>query len=317
MGVEDRTRARAAIDAVSDKHRALSAMVGAATIWAAAVALRTGLDARDVAWLRATAELGDDVSAGAWMDSELRDYSPLVVGIEYAAGLAELHDDLCTAGLGPAAYKSIAGLAPAKPLRTVKHLMDLAWRADREAHVFEGRLAEAAYVDQEMRQRHDEWVAEVDCAVDVLEDTGFQSLWMRPYRDSVTDRLRHAVPMFHEVYAALARAQFEPLVLTEWKRRNLQLEKAVLESWGPGDQEDVRVAITHRVAAIIDDWIGSLLAGGLSEQERDVTARALDDQYPDAMMAWRGICAARVANRHPALQIPKAFYTEQWERSAS
>lgn len=56
MGTADRTRARAALDAVSDKHRAFSAAVGAAAAWAAAVASRTRQEADDVAWRRVAAE---------------------------------------------------------------------------------------------------------------------------------------------------------------------------------------------------------------------------------------------------------------------
>ena len=317
MGADDRTRARAAIDAVSDKHRALSATVAAAATWAAAVTSRTRQEADDVAFRRATADITGDPAAGAWGD-ELRDYQPLVVWPEYADRLIELHNDLGTALLGPAAYKGAAGLAPANALRTVKHTIEAAWRADRASRTFDGHLTEAPPIDQDIWLRRQEWVSEVGCAADVLEQTGFTSLWMRStYSASVWDRLGRAERVFRDTYVALARSQFEPLVLREWKRRDVQLEKAVLESRGVGDQDGARAAITHPVALIIDDWIGALMVGGLSESECDMTVRILEDQFPDAVSVWRGICAARVANGHRALQVPRAFYTGHWERSAS
>ena len=49
----------------------------------------------------------------------------------------------------------------------------------------------------------------------------------------------------------------------------------------------MRRAIASRVAFIIDRWIAALIAGGLSEQERDVTVRALEDKYPEAVEVWR------------------------------
>lgn len=308
MGADDRALAREALDAVSVRHRALSAAVGAAASWAATVAARTQRQADDVAWRRTTADITGDDSAGAW-GSELRGYQPVVVWPQYAERLSELHDDLGTALLGPVIYRSVAGLAPANAPRTVKHMIESAWREDRAARVFEGCLTEAPPIDQDIWLRRQEWASEVRCAADVLEQTGFDSLWMRStYSASVWDRQRRAVRAFLDVYATLARSQFEPLLLTEWKR---------WDAHGVREQGDVRSAITHRAALIIDDWIGSLLAGGVSESEQEMTERALEDQYPDAMTAWRGICAARVANGHPALQKPKAFYTGQWERSAS
>jgi hypothetical protein len=316
MGAEDRTRARAAIDAVSGKHRALSATVAAAASWAAAAAARTRQEADDVAWRRTTAELDDATSTGAW-DNVLRDYQPLVVWPEYGQHLAELHDDLGAALLGPAAYKSVAGLAPANALRTVKHTMESAWRDDRACRVFDGRLPEAAKIHEEMRQCHDDWVAEVNCAVDVLEQTRFTSLWMRPYKDSVTDRLRHAVPMFREVYTATAWADYEPCLLIEWNQREIPLPKdAFARHWLP-TQADVRRNFANRAAFVVDRWIAALIAGGLSEQERDVTTRVLDDRYPEAMAAWRRMCASRVSSGLPAVPVPPALYGVRRERNAS
>lgn len=317
MGADDRARARKALDALGDRHRALSAAVGAAATWADAVASRTQQDADDVAWRRATADMTGDDSAGVW-GRELRYYQPLVVWPQYAERLTELHDDLGTALLGPVIYKSVAGLAPANAPRTAKHTIELAWRDDRAARILDGCLTEVPPIDQDIWLRHNEWASEVRRAADVLEQTGFTSLWMRrTYANSVTDRLKRAVRVFRDVYAALARSQFEPLVLMEWKRRDIAMETAATEAARLRDHDEVLVAITHRAAVIIDDWIGSLLAGGISESERDRTVRVLEDQFPDAVAAWRGICAARVSNRHPALQIPRAFYTGQWERSAS
>ena len=229
-----------------DKHRALSAMVGAAATWATAVALRTQRQADDVAWRRATAEMLNDGSAGAWVD-ELRDYQPVVVWPEYAQRLTELHDDLGTALLGPATYKSVAGLAPANAPRTVKHTIESAWREDRASQTFEGCLPEVVGIDDQMWLRRQEWVGEVRCAADVLELTGFTSLWMRStYSSSVRDRLDRAVQVYRDVYAALARSQYEPLVLMEWNRRDIPMEKAAMEAHGVRDQDDVRAAITTR-----------------------------------------------------------------------
>lgn len=316
MGADDRTRARTALDAVSDRHRALSAMVGAAATWASAVAARSQQKADDVAWRRATADITGDASAGAW-DSELQDYQPLVVWPQYAERLTELHDDLGTALLGPVIYKSVAGLAPANAPRTVKHTIESAWREDRASRIFEGHLPEAAGIHEEMRARHREWVDEVDCAVDVLELTGFVSLWMRTYRNSVTDRLKRAVRVLHDVYAAAVRAQYEPCVLIEWNRRDIPLPNNSLAKHLLPTQADVRRAIASRVAFIIDRWIAALIAGGLSEQERDVTVRALEDKYPEAVEVWRRMCASRVSSGLPAVPVPSAFYGRRTERSAS
>jgi hypothetical protein len=316
MGPDDRTRARTAIDAVSDKHRALSAMVGVAGTWAAAVVSRTQREAEDVAWRRASAELDAGASAGAW-DNVLRDYQPVAVWPEYSERLTELHDDLGTALLGPAAYMSVAGLAPANSLRTVKHTIESAWRDDRASRMFDGYLTEAPLIYQEMWQRYRDWVHEVDCTVDVLEDAGFTSLWMRTYANSVTDRLERAVQVFRDVYSALARSQFEPLVLSEWNSRDIPMEKAALEARGLRDQADVRAAITSRVAFIIDEWIGALLAGSLPEAARDATVRALEDQYPEAITVWRRRCAARESSGQPALRVPAAFYNRRSQRRAS
>jgi hypothetical protein len=203
---------------------------------------------------------------------------------------------------------SVAGLAPANSLRTVKHAIESAWREDRASRSFEGYLPEAAVIDEQMCLRHHEWTGKVRCAADVLDHTGFASLWMRTYANSVIDRLDRAVRVLRDAYAAAARAQFEPLVLMEWNSRNIAMEKAALEARGLRDQDDVRAAITHRVALVIDDWICALMVGGLPEADRDVTVRALEGEFPDAVTAWRGICAARVANRHPALRVPPMFY---------
>jgi hypothetical protein len=317
MGTEDRTRARAAIDAVSDKHRALSAMVGAAATWAAAVSSRTQRAADDIAWRRTTADITGDASAGAW-GSELRDYQPLVVWPEYAERLTELHDDLGTALLGPAAYKSVAGLAPANSLHTVKHSIESAWREDRASQTFEGYLPEVVGIYDQMCLRHHDWVGKVRCAADVLDQTGFTSLWMRSaYVSSVRDRLDRAMQVYRDVYAALARSEYEPLVVMESNRRDVHMENAALGSSGLRDQDDVRVAVISRTASIIDEWVGALMVGGVGDSERERTVRALDDRYPDAMTAWRGICAARVSNRHPALYLPPSFYQRWSARKAS
>ena len=239
-------------------------------------------------------------------------------GREYAQRLTELHDDLGTALLGPAAYKSVAGLAPANSLRTVKHTIESAWREDRASQTFEGCLPEVVGIYDEMWLRRHDWVGKVHCAADVLEQTGFTSLWMRrTYSSSVRDRLDRAVQVYRDVYAALARSQYEPLVLMEWNRRDVPMEKAALEGRGLRDQDDVRAAITSRVASIIDEWICALMVGGVSDSERERTVRSLDDQYPEAITAWRGICAARVANRHPALHVPMSFRHWWSARSAS
>lgn len=316
MGVDDRTRARTAIDAVKDKHRALSAVVGAAAAWAGAVASRTQQEADDVAWRRATAEFDGGASAGAW-DDVLRDYQPLVVWPQYSERLTELHDDLGTALLGPVIYKSVAGLAPANAPRTVKHTIEAAWREDRASRHFEGQLPEAAGIHGEMRQRHREWVDEVDCAVDVLEQTVFDSLWIRTYRNSVTDRLKRAVRVLHDVYAAAAWAQFESSVLIEWNRRDVPLPHNSLAKHLLPTQADVRRAIASRVAFIIDRWVAVLIAGGLGEQERNVTVRALEDKYPEAVEAWRRMCASRVSSGLPAVPVPSALYGRRTARSAS
>jgi hypothetical protein len=317
MGADDRTRARAALDAVGDKHRAFSAAVGAAAAWATAVASRTRQEADDVAWRRAAAELDDVASAGAW-DNVLRDYQPLVVWPEYGQRLTELHDDLGTALLGPAAYKSIAGLAPANSLRTVKHAIESAWREDRAAGIFDGYLTEAQLIYQGMWQSHHEWVDEVNCAADLLDRSGFTSLWMRStYVTSVIDRADRAAQVFRDVYAALARAEFEPLVLVEWNSRDIPMAKAALEARGMRNQDDVRRAFTSNAAFIIDQWIGALLAGSLPEVDRDVTIRALEEQFPEAMTIWRRMCASRVANGEPALRVPAGFYNRRTGRRAS
>jgi hypothetical protein len=317
MGTGDRTRARAALDAVGEKHRAFSAAVGAAAAWAAAVASRTRLEADDVAWRRAAAEVDDDISAGVW-DDVLRDYQPLVVWPQYAERLTELHDDLGTALLGPAAYKSVAGLAPANALRTVKHTIDFAWREDRASRTFDGYLTEAPLIYQEMWQSHHEWVDEVNCAADVLDRSGFTSLWMRStYVPSVIDRADRAAQVFRDVYAALARSQYEPLVLIEWNSRDIPMEKAALEARGMSNQDDVRRAFTSNAAFIIDQWIGALLAASLPEADRDVTVRALEEQFPDAMTIWRSCCASRLSKGEPALRVPAAFYNRRPRRRAS
>lgn len=316
MATHDRTRARAALDAVGDRHRALSAMVGAAATWAAAVAARSQQEADDVAWRRATADITGDASAGAW-DSELRDYQPLVVWPQYGQRLAELHDDLATALLGPVIYRSVAGLAPANAPRTVKHTIEAAWRQDRASRVFEGRLPEAARIHADTQARHREWVDEVDCAVDVLEQTGFTTLWMRTYRNSTTDRLTRAVRMLHDVYTAAAWAQYEPCVLIEWNRRDIPLPENSLAKHLLPTQDHVRRGIANRAAYIINGWIATLIAGGLSEQERDVTIHALEDRYPDAVAVWRRGCALRVSSGLPAVPVPSALYGRPAERSAS
>lgn len=311
MAADARTRSREALDSVCEKHRELSAAVGTAAAWAAAVASRTQQEADDVAWRRATAEFADHASAGAW-DNVLREYQPVVVWAESAERLSELHDDLGTALLGPAAYKSVSGLAPANALRTVKLTIESAWRADRASRAFNGYLTEAPPVYQQMWQHYHDWAAEVDCAADVLDDTGLTSLWLRSaYAHSVTDRCDRTVLVFRDVYATLARAQFEPLVLAEWNSRDIPMSTAALEARGLRDQDDVRSAITSRVAFIIDEWIGALLAGSLPEADRDVTVRALEVQYPEAMTIWRRRCAARVSNGEPALRVPAAFYSRR------
>jgi hypothetical protein len=300
MGPDDRTRARTAIDAVSDKHCAMSAMVGAAASWATTVSRRSQEKADDVAWHRATDDLTGEMSAGAW-SYELRDYQPLVVWPQYGERLKELHDDLGTALLGPVIYKSVAGLAPANSARTVKHTIEAAWRDDRASGAFEGRLPEAAQIQHAMWQRHDEWVDEVACAADVLEQAGFAALWMRStYSASVTDRLKRAVVMLHEVYAAAAWAENEPCVLMEWNRRDMPI-----------------TGIANRVAFIIDGWMRVLVAGGLSEQELNVTLRALDDKYPQAVAVWRRMCASRVSSGLPAIRVPPAFHHRPPARRAS
>lgn len=316
MVADDRARARAAIDAVIDKHRALSAMVGAAGTWAAAVASRTQREADDVAWRRSTADLTGDASAGAW-DSELRDYQPVVVWPQYAERLAELHDDLGTALLGPVIYKSVVGLAPANAPRTVKHTIESAWRQDRASQTFEGCLPEVVGIYDQMWFRRQDWTGKVHCAADVLEQTGFDSLWLcSTYSSSVRDRLDRAVQAYRDVYATLARSQFEPLLLTEWKRRDVPMDSATMQVHGLRWQDGVRAAIGGRAALVIDDWIGSLMAGGASESEQEMTVRELADKFPEAMTVWRGICAVRVANGYPALQKPKAFRTGYWQYSA-
>jgi hypothetical protein len=316
MATDDRTRARAALDAVGDRHRALSAMVGAGATWACAVTARSQQEAEDVAWRRVTADITGDASAGAW-DSELRDYQPLVVWPQYAERLTELHDDLGTALLGPVIYRSVAGLAPANAPRTVKHTIESAWREDRASRIFEGRLPEAARIHEKMRARHREWVDEVDCAVDVLEQTGFSSVWIRTYTSSVTDRLERAVRVLHDVYTAAAWAQYEPCVLIEWNRRDIPLPDNSLAKHLLPTQADVRRAIASRVAFIVDGWIAALIAGGLSEQERDVTVRALEDKYPEAVAVWRRMCASRISSGLPAVPVPSALYGRRAERSAS
>jgi hypothetical protein len=317
MGADDSTRARAAIDAVIEKHRDMSAAVGAAATWAAAAAIRSQQKADDVAWSRATAYLTGDMSACAW-SYELRDYEPIVVWSEYAERLTELHDDLGTALLGPVIYRSVAALAPANAPRTVKHIIELTWREHRASRVFEGRLPEAAQIHQELRQRHDEWVCEVDCAADVLEQTGFTSLWMRStYSASTTDRLKRAVRVFHDVYAAAAWAQNEPHVLMEWTRRDIPLPNNSLAKHLLPTQADVRRAIASRVAFIIDRWIAALIAGGLSDQERDVTVLALENKYPEAVAGWRRMCASRVSSGLPAVPVPSALYGGRPKRRAS
>ena len=314
---DDRTLARAAIDAVIDRHRALSATVAAAATWAAAVTSRTQREADDIAWRRATAEFDGGASAGAW-DNVLRDYQPLVVWPEYAERLTELHDDLGTALLGPAAYKSVAGLAPANSLRSVKHTIESAWREDRASRTFDGYLTEAPPIYEQMWQLYRSWVDEVDCAADVLDQTGFDSLWMRStYAKSVSDRMDRAVQVFRDVYATLARAKYEPLVLSEWNSRDIPMEKTALEARGMQDQDDVRRAFTGNAAFVIDQWIGALLAGSLPEADRDVTVRALEDQFPEAIAVWRTRCAARLASGQPALRVPAGFYNRRPERRAS
>lgn len=314
MATHDRTRARAAIDTVIEKHRAVSAMVGAMASWAAAVAARTQREADDVAWWRATADLTGDASAGEWC-SELRDYQPLVVWPEYAERLLELHDDLGTALLGPAIYKSVSGLAPANSARTVKHTIESGWREDRASHTFEGCLPEVVgFYDQLCLRRHD-WQGKVNWAADLLEQTGFTSLWMRStYSSSVRDRLDRAVQVYRDVYAALARARYEPSFLVEVNRRDAPVETAALEGRG---RDEVRAASTNCMAAILDEWICALMTGGVSDSELERTERALEHQYPEAMTAWRAICAARVANRHPALDKPQSFYDWWSARSTS